>query len=239
MIKNTESYKCIIIDDEPIAIRVIANYLKNIQQIESVGEFTNALEALKILHSQNVDLLFLDIQMPGINGLDFIKTLANPPKVIYTTAFRNYAADAFDVDAIDYLVKPIPFDRFVKAINRFIDKMQVVKSKGPDDEKDFLILRSDKKNHKIKVDEILYIESLDDYVRVHTRSNKLVCYTRLVKLEALLKSYSQLVRIHRSFIVNLNNISSFTHFNVEVSGNTIPIGRSYKDQVIKLCQNDL
>ncbi len=237
MTNNPENYKCIIIDDEPIAIRVIANYLQNIQRIDSVGEFTNALDALKILHSQNVDLLFLDIQMPGINGLDFIKTLANPPKVIYTTAFRNYAADAFEVDAIDYLVKPIPFDRFLKAINKFFDIKQGIKSNGLD-ELDYIILKSDKKNHKIKVDEILYIESLDDYVRVHAKSNKLVCYTRLVTLEEQLKNYNHLVRIHRSFMVNLKNISSFTHFNVEVNGKSLPIGRSYKDQVMKLLRND-
>lgn len=238
MIKNPENYKCIIIDDEPIAIRVIANYLQNIQQIDSVGEYTNALDALTILHSQNVDLLFLDIQMPGINGLDFIKTLANPPKVIYTTAFRNYAADAFDVDAIDYLVKPIPFERFIKAINKFLDNKQGVKSNG-NDEIDYIILKSDKKNHKIKVDEILYIESLDDYVRVHTKSKKLVCYTRLVTLEEQLNKYSHIIRIHRSLIVNLSSISSFTHFNVEIDGKSLPIGRNYKDQVNKILRNDI
>lgn len=169
--------------------------MNNIQQLDCVGEFTNALEALSILNSKKVDLLFLDIQMPGINGLDFIKTLPNPPKVIYTTAFRNYAANAFEVDAIDYLVKPIPFERFVKAINKFLAQMESQSTQSVNEEKaNHIILKSDSKNHKVIIDDILYIESLDDYVKVHTKSNKLVCYSRLVEMEKLLKDYHNIVR---------------------------------------------
>ena len=231
--ETSEKYKCVIIDDEPIAIRVISNYLKSIQQLECVGEFTNALEALNIINSKKVDLLFLDIQMPGINGLEFIKTLPNPPKVIYTTAFRNYAVDAFEVNAIDYLVKPIPFDRFVKSVNKFLSQMQTPSIQKKSEERtDHIILKSDSKNHKVIIDEILYIESLDDYVKVHTINGKLVCYSRLVVLEELLKNYQNIVRIHRSYMINISHIKSFTNFNVEIEGKELPIGRKYKEQVI-------
>lgn len=235
--EESEKYKCIIIDDEPIAIRVISNYLKSIPQLECVGEFTNALEALNLLHSKNVELLFLDIQMPGINGLDFIKTLPNPPKVIYTTAFRNYAVDAFEVNATDYLVKPIPFERFVKAVNKFLEQMEGQSGPKLNDEKmDHIILKADSKNHKVIVDEILYIESLDDYVKVQTLNNKLVCYSRLVVLEELLKNHQNIVRIHRSYMINLSHVKSFTHFNVEIEGKELPIGRKYKEQVLSRLQ---
>lgn len=235
--EECEKYKCIIIDDEPIAIRVISNYLKNIQQLECVGEFTNALEALNIIHSKNVALLFLDIQMPGINGLDFIKTLINPPKVIYTTAYRNYAVDAFEVNAIDYLVKPIPFERFVKAINKFLEQMEGLSGHKLKDEKtDHIILKADSKNHMVIIDEILYIESLDDYVKVYTRGNRLVCYSRLVEMEELLKDYKNILRIHRSFMINIRHVKSFTHFNVVIEEKELPIGRKYKEHVISRLQ---
>jgi DNA-binding LytR/AlgR family response regulator len=229
---NQNKFSCIIVDDEPIAIRVIAGYIEKINDIEIIGTFTNAIDALSFLRESSIDLIFLDIQMPGINGLELIKSIAKPPQVIFTTAFRNYAVDAFEIDAIDYLLKPIPFDRFLKAINKFFDShKQIVTEKAYNNESDYLILKADKKNHKVKVSEILYIESLDDYVMVHTLIGKLVCYLRLSNLEDSLSIYSNFLRVHRSFIINANFISVFTSCNLEIKGKQIPIGRSYREQV--------
>ena len=227
------TYTCIIIDDEPIAIRVIQSYIERLDDFKIVGAFTNALDALKILHAQSVDLLFLDIQMPGINGMEFFRSINHPPKVIFTTAFRNYAADAFDLDALDYLLKPIPFDRFLKAINKFIDqKSAETTQENKTDNDQFIVVKSDKKNHKLKVADILYIESLDDYIKIHLQQKALVCYLRLSAIEALINN-AEFIRVHRSFLVNLVHVSSFTHFQVEIAGKRIPVGRKYKDETIK------
>ena len=227
------TYTCIIIDDEPIAIRVIQSYLDKLDGFVVVGAFTNALDALKIFHAQAVDLLFLDIQMPGINGMEFFRTINHPPKVIFTTAFRNYAADAFDLDALDYLVKPIPFDRFLKAINKFLDQKaaeSIQEHKAENNE--FIIVKSDKKNHKLKIAEILYIESLDDYIKIHLQNKSLVCYLRLNAIEEQLNN-TLFTRIHRSFIVNIRHVSAFSHCQVEIAGKRIPVGRKFKDETIK------
>ncbi|MGE0077392.1 MAG: LytR/AlgR family response regulator transcription factor [Bacteroidales bacterium] len=230
MEKGTK-YTCIIIDDEPIALRVINSYVDRIDDFDVLGCFTNALDALKVIHSAKVDLIFLDIEMPGINGLEFLKSISKPPKVIFTTAYRNYAADAFDVDALDYLVKPIPFDRFLKAISKFYETAKQIVSDTPILEHRQIVLKSDKKNFKVDIDDILYIESLDDYVKVHTKQKTLVCYLRLSGIETMLDS-SQFLRIHRAYIVNIQYISVFTHAFVEINQKQIPIGRSYRDNVV-------
>lgn len=231
--ESQQKYSCIIIDDEPIAIRVVKSYVEKIDNLNLLGSFTNALEALNVLRSQRVDLLFLDIEMPGINGLDFFSSIPHPPKVIFTTAYRNYAAQAFDVDAVDYLLKPIPFERFLKAINKFYDKNISVQTAEPNKEEDsFIVLKSDKKNYKVKVDDIQYIESMDDYVKVHTSQKTLVCYLRLLGLEKMLNG-GQFIRIHRAYIVNIKHIAMFTTSMVEIAGKQIPIGRNYREEVAK------
>jgi DNA-binding LytR/AlgR family response regulator len=230
---DSNKHSCIIIDDEPIAIKVISNYLSRLDGFEIIGEYTNALDAISVFHKCKVNILFLDIQMPGINGLEFIKSIPNPPTVIFTTAYRNFAVDAFEVNALDYLVKPIPFDRFVKAISKYFDlKGSEVSSGFTETQIDYIILKSDKKNHKVLVNDIIFIESLDDYVKVHTLQGKLVCYTRLTAILELLSNHSNLVRVHRSFIVNTKHIKSFTHYCVDIGDKQIPIGRIYKDDVL-------
>lgn len=227
------TYNCIIIDDEPIAIRVIQTYLEKLDDFNILGAFTNALDALKILHAQTVDLLFLDIQMPGINGMEFFRSIKHRPKVIFTTAFRNYAADAFDLDALDYLLKPVPFDRFLKAINKFLDqkKAESIQKNKPDDDQS-IVVKSNKKNHMLKVADILYVESLDDYVKIHLQHKTLVCYLRLSALEEQI-SDPALIRVHRSFLVNLKHVSVFTHYELELEGTKIPVGRKYRTDTIK------
>lgn len=240
MMAGLVKYTCVVIDDEPIAIRIINTYLDKIDEIETIGSFTNAFDAIRVLNSKKTDLIFLDINMPGINGIDFLKSIPNPPEVIFTTAFREYAADAFDVNALDYLVKPVSLERFLKSVNKFLEKKKAVYD--PDvnlnNENDYIILKSDKKNYKVRFEEIMYIESLDDYIKVHTLNNRLVCYMRLSALEKEFAGCKNIIRIHRSYIVNTNYVQVFTSYNVEINNKKIPIGRYYKEPVLKLLREE-
>jgi len=231
---NSTKYKCVIIDDEPIAIRVIQGHLEKFEGFSCIKTFTKALDALQLLSKENVDLLFLDINMPGISGIELLKSLPNPPKVIFTTAYRNFAADAFDLDALDYLVKPISFERFLKSINKFlsINTHVISEQKDESSEKDYIILKSDKKNYKIPFGDILYIESLDNYIKVHTADFSIICYERLSGIEKELPA-KDFIRIHRSYIINYSKVDVFTSSFVEIAGKRFTIGRNYKDEVNK------
>ncbi len=228
-----KKYRCIIIDDEPIAIKVIQDHLEKFEQFECKHGFTKAIDAIDVLNSEAIDLLFLDINMPGISGIEFLKSLSNPPKVIFTTAYRNFAVDAFDLDAVDYLVKPISFERFLKSINKFLAQQQN-KATGKninETSKDYIILKSDKKNYKIKFADILFLESLDNYIKVHTTEHALICYESLSRIEKELSN--DFIRIHRSYIVNLIKVDVFTSSTIEIGENRFTIGRNYKDKVSK------
>lgn len=227
-------YKSIIIDDEPIAIRVIQEHLEKFENIECIKGFTKAIDAIEILSKEKIDLLFLDINMPGISGIEFLKTLTNPPKVIFTTAYRNFAVDAFELDALDYLVKPISFERFLKAINKFLSQAEIIQTteNAEIQDKNYIILKSDKKNYKINFDDILFIESLDNYIKVHTKNLSIVCYERLSGIENELPN-NNFIRIHRSYIINLTKIDVFTSAYVEIGDRKFTIGRNYKDDVLK------
>ena len=182
---NKQKYQCIIIDDEPIAIKVIQEHLEKFANIECIKGYTKAIDAIEILNKEKIDLLFLDINMPGISGIEFLKSLSNPPKVIFTTAYRNFAVDAFELDALDYLVKPISFERFLKAINKFLshNKPESNKVTTETQGKDYIILKADKKNYKLKFTDILFIESLDNYVKVHASDFSIICYESLTAIE--------------------------------------------------------
>jgi len=233
---NSEKCKCIIIDDEPIAIKIIKEHLEQFDSIECVSSYTRALDAIEILNKEPIDLLFLDINMPEISGVEFLKTLKNPPKVIFTTAYRKFAVDAFELDAIDYLVKPISFERFLKSINKFLSTYQL-KSEAKEAEnlkKDYIILKSDKKNYKIKFSDLLFIESLDNYIKVHTNDYSIICYESLSGIEKDLPD--NIIRIHRSYVINLDKINVFTSSYIEIGDRRFTIGRNYKDEVLK-CLN--
>ncbi|HAF29500.1 MAG TPA: DNA-binding response regulator [Bacteroidales bacterium] len=231
---QNSKYKCIIIDDEPIAIKVIQEHLENFKNMECIHGFTKAIDAIEILSKKKVDLLFLDINMPGISGIEFLKSLSKPPKVIFTTAYRNFAVDAFELDAIDYLVKPISFERFLKAINKFLilEKKPETERLEKEQIKDYIILKSDKKNYKIPFKDILYIESLDNYIKVYTSDFSIICYESLSGIEKELPD-SDFIRIHRSFIVNYSKVEVFTSAFVEIAGRRFTIGRNYKDGLTK------
>ncbi|MBS3774433.1 MAG: response regulator transcription factor [Bacteroidales bacterium] len=232
---ENKTYKCIIIDDEPIAIKVIRDHLENFSNVECLQGFTKALDAIEVLNKEDIDLLFLDINMPGISGVEFLKSLHFPPKVIFTTAYRNFAVDAFELDALDYLVKPISFERFLKAMNKFFASMQqkVNQPQTPQDKKKaYIVLKADKKNHKISLDDILYIESLDNYIKVHTTETSIICYERLSGIEKELPG-SDFIRIHRSYIINLNKVDVFTASYIEIGDMNFTIGRNYKEYALR------
>lgn len=232
--KNKTQYKCLIIDDEPIAIRVIQEHLGKFENFECLGSFTKAIDAIALLNNESIDLLFLDINMPCISGIEFLKTLTHPPKVIFTTAYRNFAADAFDLNALDYLLKPISFERFLKAINKFLllNIQSVPEQEKLSVEKNYIILKSEKKNYKILFKDILYIESLDNYIKVHTSGFSIICYERLSRIENELPS-DIFIRIHRSYIINYSKLDVFTSAFVEIAGQKFMIGRNYREEVMK------
>lgn len=230
-------YSCIIIDDEPIAIKVIKEHLEKINSLQCIASFTKALQAIELLNRETVDLIFLDINMPGISGIEFLKSLPNPPKVIFTTAYRNFAVDAFELDAIDYLVKPISFERFLKSTNKFLSAVTAKDSANQPKEmvKDYIILKSDKKNYKMRFADILYIESLDNYIKVHTSDNAIICYESLSHI--LEKLSTDFIRIHRSYIVNIKKVDVFTTAYLEIKGTKLTIGRNYREKVSQIMKS--
>lgn len=223
-----KKYTCLIIDDEPLAIKVIQEHLDNFRdQIVCVGTFTKPIEAIKQLNNGDVDILFLDINMPSISGIDFLKALPKQPYVIFTTAYREFAVDAFELDALDYLVKPISTGRFLKSMNKFLS----LKETHTEKPKDFIHIKADKKNYKIPLETILYIESLDNYIKIQTTNNCLICYESLTGIESKLSS-DMFLRIHRSVIVNVSHIDYFTSSCIKLNNKQFTIGRNYKEQVL-------
>ncbi|MBY0434130.1 MAG: LytTR family DNA-binding domain-containing protein [Cyclobacteriaceae bacterium] len=222
-------FTCLVVDDEPLARKLLISYLSKLEGLELQGECADALEAGRVLREKPVDLVFLDIQMPQINGLQFVRTLKDPPSIILTTAYRDFAPEAFDLEVLDYLLKPISFERFVKSVNKFFDRQAIGKSAMPQPKEgaSFIYLKADRKSHKVFLEDILYIESLDDYVKVHLKGTTLVTRENISSFEATLPS-PQFVRIHRSFIVNAKCISTVSAESVEVHGKELPFGRAFK-----------
>ena len=229
-------YKCVIIDDEPIARRIIKNHLSNFKDFQIVEECSNAPEATPVLSKQKIDLLFCDIRMPQITGVEFIRSLAHPPRVIFTTAFRDYAIDAFDLNVVDYLLKPISFERFTQAINKYFETTGALAESSPKKtveapkNQDYIFLKSDKKLYKVDLNEILWIESLGDYILVFTSEGKITTKERIGTMVEML-SPDKFIRIHRSFIVSIAKINTIGPGFVEVEKKKIPIGRSYKKEI--------
>lgn len=227
--------RCLLVDDEPLAIRLIESHIAQTDLFEVVGTCSNAIKAMEFLKTKPVDLLFLDIKMPQLTGIEFLKMLKNPPAVIITTAYREYAIEGYDLDLVDYLLKPITFDRFFKAIARYLrlyQKPLAVSSSSFETEDDYIHIRSGGKFHKIRANEIRYIESRKDYIIIHGTQQQLMAKYKISELETELQPRNFL-RIHRSFIVNLKKISAFTAYDVEIDTKEIPIGASYKDYVLK------
>jgi DNA-binding LytR/AlgR family response regulator len=223
--------KCIIVDDEPLAQEVLENYVSRVGEMQLIKSCSNALEAFQALHNERVDLLFLDIQMPVIDGLSFLKSLKNPPAVILTTAYPNHAIEGFELDVVDYLLKPISFERFLKAVNKVIEMRKAI-SNG-EAMADYMFVKVDSKLVKVNFNEIVYIEGMKDYLKIFVKERPLVVHQTMKKIEDLLPR-NKFIRVHKSYIVSIGAVNSIVGNFVEINGKEIPIGANYKDQLIKL-----
>ncbi|TSE04478.1 LytR/AlgR family response regulator transcription factor [Aquimarina algiphila] len=227
--------RCLLVDDESPAIDLLKNHIKMLTDLEIVASCYSAVEAFEVIKKEKIDLLFLDIEMPVLKGLDFLKAVKNPPKVIITTAYREYAIQGYDLDIVDYLLKPISFDRFVKAVDRYYERTQYpILTITQEESKDaFFYVNVNKKHIKIIFEDILYIESLKDYVRIHTVHQKLVVKSNIGKIETQLPS-TLFLRTHRSYIVAINRITAYTQKDIEIGEIEIPVGSSYSSKVFSL-----
>ncbi|QDK79984.1 response regulator transcription factor [Spirosoma sp. KCTC 42546] len=228
--------KCLLVDDEPIALTILAAYVQKIDILDLVGQCSSAVEAFTILQSKPVDLLFLDIQMPQLSGLDLLRTLSNPPKTIITSAYREYAVEGYELDVLDYLIKPIPFDRFIKAVGKMItQRLAVSLPNSQPDEEPFIFVKEDRKLVRVDLRDIISLESLRDYVKIRTSTQEIVTRQSISYYEELLPA-EQFMRIHRSFLVALAKIRAITDCQLEVPGQTLPVGRNYRNQVLEQLQ---
>ena len=230
--------RCLLVDDEPPALDVLELYIESVEGLVVTARCENALQAFQVLQKQRIDLMFLDITMPKLIGTDFLRTLRNPPPVIITTAYREYALDGYELDVVDYLLKPIPLDRFLRAVGKVLKTVDTPVT-APLPEKDsfrsteagFLFFRADRKLVKVMTSDIQYVESLKDYVRIFTATGQpLVVKQTISALEAMLPA-DQFVRVHRSFIVAAAYVSTYTPRHVEVARQELPIGRLYQKDV--------
>jgi len=224
-------FRCLIIDDEPLAQNVIESYLKNVPFIELIDKCDNAVVALELMKRQKIDLLFLDISMPFISGIEFIKTLQDRPSIILTTAHKEFAIESYELNVLDYLLKPISFSRFLKAINKLDNQAaDFIKPAKDDVENDlFIYVKSDRKNLKILLGEILFIESLKDYIKIHLQNKTIITQVQISAIEQRLPD--SFLRVHRSFIVAKDKITAFSQQDIEIGKHQIPIGRNYKEMV--------
>jgi DNA-binding LytR/AlgR family response regulator len=227
-------FKCLVVDDEPLAIDVLENYLQRFENIES-RRCENALDAFRLLKEEKFDLIFLDIEMPLLTGLDLLGTLKDKPPVIVTTAYRDYAVEGFEFEVLDYLVKPISFPRFVKALERALKSngsLGKTAEDNPHDGDEWLFLKVDRKLLKITISDILYIESLKDYIRVTTRSASVISYQSLSAITEKLPA-DKFMRIHRSFTVGIDKVNSIENNCVVIDGKLIPISREHRQELMK------
>lgn len=229
--------KCVIIDDEPLAVDLIKEFVSKVETLELVNTFNNAIDAISMINQSNIDLVFLDIEMPHFTGIDFINAIDKKPLIIFTTAYSEYAVEGFNLGAVDYLVKPIPFHRFLKSVMRAQQIFNPQTSLTPtaieasptEVDQDFMFVRAEYENVKLNFDDILYIEGLKDYVKIYTTDNKYtLTLISLIKLENLLSSKG-FARIHRSYIINIKHVKSIQKNKVVINEKRIPISESYKN----------
>ncbi len=238
---TVKNLRCLIVDDEPPAREIIRRYVEGVPMLELVGECSNAIQTLGILQQQTIDLLFMDIRMPQLNGNDFLKTLRQPPKVIFTTAYPDYAIEGYELDVVDYLLKPIHFDRFLKAVNKAFQNTTALPDATPvpketeDAGAPFVYFRADRKMVKLMLQDILYIESMKDYVKVVTTNKAIISKQSISSVEEMLPE-KKFIRCHRSYIISSEKIKSFTSELIEIGTAEIPIGKLYRNEVIKLLE---
>jgi DNA-binding LytR/AlgR family response regulator len=224
---------CLIVEDEPLAAEVLEDYINQVPFLQLVATCSDAIIALEVLQREKIDLVFLDIHLPKLKGLDFLKSLTNPPKIIITSAYQEYALQGYELNVVDYLLKPIEFSRFINAVNKGREQLEISRLLDTPqiaNERTFLFFNVGKKKVKIFLDEILYIESLKEYIKIVSIDKSILTKFQLGQTEDLLKN-TNFLRIHRSFIVARDKIDAFSATDIEIQGKLIPIGRSYKEQV--------
>ncbi|UNY99213.1 response regulator transcription factor [Zhouia spongiae] len=230
--------KCVIIDDEPLAVNVIKNYVSQISSLELLNTFNSAIESMDFLQKNNVDLLFLDINMPLLNGLDFIQNMEKCPLIVITTAHEEYAVKSYELEVLDYLVKPIPFNRFLKAVNKAQKEIESHSKETFTGEKDFIFIKIDKKKlKKVYLDDILAVESLKDYIKIITKTGKHIVHQTLTSFTDDLPS-DRFIRIHRSYTISIDKVEVIEGNSVEIDGIRYTIGRSYLNEVKKILLNE-
>jgi len=227
---------CLIIDDEPLARKGIAGYVEEVEFLQLAGECGSAAEAASLLTKHPVDLLLLDIQMPRLSGIDFLRTLSHPPMAIFTTAYSEYALEGYSLDVIDYLVKPIPFDRFLKAVQKAHD-FHTMRQKETTSAPEYFFVKSSGKFEKVSFNDILYVESMQNYVIIHLPGQKLIVYMTLASLEAQLPS-NRFMKVHKSFVVSIGQVNAIENNEIIIKQSRIPISRSLKDDVLKKILGD-
>jgi len=237
--------KCLIIDDEPLAHKVIKNYADNLSFIDIVKTCHSAFEAINYLNENQVDLIFLDINMPKLKGLDFLKTLNNPPLVIITSAYQEYAMEGYELNILDYLLKPFSFERFLKAINKAVSQKKLIDtsekttnsqfipvSLSNNENQESIFIKGDKKTHQVQFDSILYFESIGSYVKIHLENETIISLDRLTNFENKLPK-NLFLRIHRSYIIAIKKVNTIEGNRVKINKNEIPVGNVYKHNLIK------
>ena len=242
---ETKTIRCLIVDDEALARKVIINYLNDLPNFELIGQCKSAMEAMQVLNSEKIDLMFLDINMPKMSGMSFLKTLKDPPFVIMTTAYREYALESFELDVVDYLHKPFSFERFFMAVNKVSARMQATSPAGnyilPEQQREqidesFIFVKSDKVTYKVNFKDILFVESVGDYVKIFTPEKVIITYQTLKNLEEILPA-KHFPRVHKSFIVAISKVNSIKGNIIVIGDNEIPIGRSHRQDFFDLVQS--
>ncbi len=228
--------RCLLVDDEPLALKVLQSHIANVNGLQIVAQCKNAIEAIDVLHQKPVDLIFLDIKMPKLLGTDFIKNLSSRPKIIFVTGYREYAIEGYDLDAIDYLLKPVSFERFVKAVSKVKkivgNEMQSHVEEYKANPEEFFYLKVNKNMQKVFINDIFYIESLKDYIKVCLTTGKYLLVRQSISSIEKLLSTHRFLRVHRSYIVSIDKITGFNNLFLKLNSNEIPIGKIYKQAVM-------
>lgn len=224
---------CIIVEDEPAAQEILSHYINEIPMLDLRAICSNAIEASAFLAKSDIQLIFLDINMPRISGMEFLKTLQNPPLVIFTTAYQEYAIESYEVNAVDYLLKPFSLNRFLQAVNKAAERIS--EQKRFSEIENFILLRADKKTHKIKIGDILFLESMGDYVKVHFRNEKLIVHETLIGLHSKLPGKT-FIRIHKSYVISTNHFNYIEGNMVKIGDTEIPIGLKYKSDFLEILE---
>ncbi|MBS1779669.1 MAG: response regulator transcription factor [Bacteroidetes bacterium] len=226
---------CVITDDEPVALEILEDYIRMVPELNLVARCKDAIETMTVLRRQRIDVLFIDIQMPEITGMELIKSLKEPPAIVFTTAYPNYAHTGFELDAVDYLLKPISTERFLKTINRLHQRGVGIMS-SPTADKKYIFIKIDQDLVKIEFKDILFIEGLENYVKIHCEDRALISYCTLKSIEEVLLQYN-FIRIHRSYIVNIDKVDLIQNHIFKIKGHSIAVGKSYRKSISDFFRN--